>query len=617
MENKSQFILNLKSIFFDILQKGESLFRYEDLSNHLGKLTGADQVIIYLKDEWKQAYIAEPNIAVSGLPSSFSFEAINDSDHLFNVTNNIKICRLDNGQAVIILLVQEDKLLGYLVLYFKKDQPNALSASLLNDLGNICSDIISRINTLDHFLTEKDRYKLLFHMTEKFQNSGKMDALLQEMLITLKKVYPGFTFFLLLSHDYKTDLALPIKDLDYTEEKNGAMQAYATGRIQVESRLKNKHSTLYAPLMGRQGIYGVLQVNAAEAVIFPERELTFISLLARTTGGAIENVQLYQQSQQLISDLQLINETSHRLNSDLRLTETIKFMTEQIKDSFHAEEVGFILLSQEGEAFNVLNGSTSFFFTQEVTAYIELIKQKMIEEEEAIFIGDLLFPSKRGNTLFKSVMAVPMDQSGELHGFVLVMNCTPYHFTFESFKLLQSLIHHSTLAFKNSLLREELENLVITDHLTKLYSRNYLDDQVEISMNKDKEGVLLLIDIDNFKAINDEYGHQVGDDILRQVADIITNHIRSSDIGSRWGGEELAIYLPNVTADTGTLIARRLNTKVNSLTKPQVSISCGVSYWNDEIEDSYSALFKRADEGLYKAKNSGKNKVVFKKKTDV
>ncbi|PMY00947.1 GGDEF domain-containing protein, partial [Pseudomonas sp. MPR-R5A] len=91
-----------------------------------------------------------------------------------------------------------------------------------------------------------------------------------------------------------------------------------------------------------------------------------------------------------------------------------------------------------------------------------------------------------------------------------------------------------------------------------------------------------------FKAINDEYGHQVGDDILRQVADIITNHIRSSDIGSRWGGEELAIYLPNVTADTGTLIARRLNTKVNSLTKPQVSISCGVSYWNDEIEDSYS-----------------------------
>ena len=122
----------------------------------------------------------------------------------------------------------------------------------------------------------------------------------------------------------------------------------------------------------------------------------------------------------------------------------------------------------------------------------------------------------------------------------------PYYFSFDNFKLLQSLIHHSSLAMANSILREELEKMVITDHLTQLRSRNYLDKQMGESMQEDEEGTFILIDIDNFKKVNDTYGHQIGDDILVQVANLIQSNIRESDIGARWGGEELAIYLPKV-----------------------------------------------------------------------
>ncbi|MEM5591961.1 GGDEF domain-containing protein [Niallia circulans] len=115
------------------------------------------------------------------------------------------------------------------------------------------------------------------------------------------------------------------------------------------------------------------------------------------------------------------------------------------------------------------------------------------------------------------------------------MHPSAYHFSFDTFKLLQSLIHHSTLALTNSLLREELEKMVVTDHLTKLYSRNYLDEKIQMSLLEDKEGTFILIDIDDFKLINDTYGHQIGDDIIIQVANIIKDNIRSSDIGSRWG----------------------------------------------------------------------------------
>ena len=214
-------------------------------------------------------------------------------------------------------------------------------------------------------------------------------------------------------------------------------------------------------------------------------------------------------------------------------------------------------------------------------------------------------------TQYKSIMAVPMMQTGILKGFAIVMHPDAYHFSFDTFKLLQSLIHHSTLALTNSLLREELEKMVVTDHLTKLYSRSYLDEKIQRSLMEDKEGTFILIDIDDFKLINDTYGHQIGDDIIIQVANIIKDNIRSSDVGSRWGGEELAIYLPKVPLSLGVTIAERLVKKVRENSRPSVTISCGVSYWNKLSEDTYNTLFKRADKALYIAKETGKDKVII------
>ncbi|WP_042354783.1 sensor domain-containing diguanylate cyclase [Bacillus rubiinfantis] len=156
-----------------------------------------------------------------------------------------------------------------------------------------------------------------------------------------------------------------------------------------------------------------------------------------------------------------------------------------------------------------------------------------------------------------------------------------------------------------------LELLVKTDHLTKLYSRKFLDNKVRQSMKEDEQGALILIDIDNFKEINDQFGHQVGDEVLIQVANVIRTSIREHDIGARWGGEELAIYLPMVTASDGAVVAKRIMKKLAEGSKPPITVSCGVSYWCKGCSDTYALLFKRADEALYKAKSAGKNRVII------
>ena len=119
-----------------------------------------------------------------------------------------------------------------------------------------------------------------------------------------------------------------------------------------------------------------------------------------------------------------------------------------------------------------------------------------------------------------------------------------------------------------------------------------------------------LVDIDNFKRVNDTYGHQVGDKILIQVSQIIKTSIRDSDIAARWGGEELAVYLPQVAKAQTIRIAERIRVRVLEETNPQVTVSCGVSDWNwEEDKISVESLFYRADMALYQAKNNGRNQI--------
>jgi len=100
--------------------------------------------------------------------------------------------------------------------------------------------------------------------------------------------------------------------------------------------------------------------------------------------------------------------------------------------------------------------------------------------------------------LFESIIAIPIMNQEKVAGFVIVTHKEPYFFSFESFKLMSSLIGHSSLALANSILQGQLQELVDKDNLTKLYTRSYLDNVVESSIANDEIGVFLLLDVDNF-----------------------------------------------------------------------------------------------------------------------
>ena len=125
---------------------------------------------------------------------------------------------------------------------------------------------------------------------------------------------------------------------------------------------------------------------------------------------------------------------------------------------------------------------------------------------------------------------------------------------------------------------------------------------------------LALFDIDNFKSVNDNYGHPVGDYVLKEMVNIINSCIREEDCLARWGGEEFLLFLPYTSKDQANTIVDAIRKTIAAHTfksdeeKFKLTITCGLSEFIHG--ESYKAIFKRIDDGLYNGKNSGKNKIV-------
>lgn len=156
-----------------------------------------------------------------------------------------------------------------------------------------------------------------------------------------------------------------------------------------------------------------------------------------------------------------------------------------------------------------------------------------------------------------------------------------------------------------------------TDHLTSLLNRRGFDSLIvkSFSINKGKEYSIITMDIDNFKVINDTYGHDIGDVVLVEISKVLLNICRKDDICARMGGEEFTIFLPNVDVNQCKVIAERIRLEVSQITIKSIdksfnfTVSLGII--SEKDQHNYLKALKNADKALYEAKTSGKNKVTI------
>ena len=194
---------------------------------------------------------------------------------------------------------------------------------------------------------------------------------------------------------------------------------------------------------------------------------------------------------------------------------------------------------------------------------------------------------------------------------------------FDEIELLARVQLHLKLKLLQDELKEAnklLTTLSNTDALTQVCNRRYLMkvmvNEANRAMRYNSELSFLLLDIDNFKNINDTHGHQIGDQVLIDLCIRIGNTMRSTDILARYGGEEFAILLPHIPLNGAEKVAEKIRQEIAGTPFPigeseiDVSISCGVSSFTKGSIDTIDTIIMEADKALYQAKKEGKNRVV-------
>lgn len=158
--------------------------------------------------------------------------------------------------------------------------------------------------------------------------------------------------------------------------------------------------------------------------------------------------------------------------------------------------------------------------------------------------------------------------------------------------------------------------LAITDGLTQAYNRYYFETQIHAAISAYKahstSGVLVLVDIDHFKQVNDTYGHDVGDEVLKGLVAVLKPLVRRSDCLFRWGGEEFVVLMEGITVDQAMERCEVLRKSIEAHHFPvvgQVTVSMGLAAY--QPEESLEAWFKRCDEATYRAKAQGRNRVCY------
>jgi diguanylate cyclase (GGDEF)-like protein/PAS domain S-box-containing protein len=171
------------------------------------------------------------------------------------------------------------------------------------------------------------------------------------------------------------------------------------------------------------------------------------------------------------------------------------------------------------------------------------------------------------------------------------------------------------------LLNIELEQLALTDYLTNLSNRRYFmqrgAEEFKRAQRNNQPLALMMLDIDEFKKVNDSYGHEAGDQALQQVAAVMKSSLREIDLLGRLGGEEFAVLLPDTSEQDAVVLAERVRQSIANMSfetpgqvlSNPITISIGVAVISDEMS-SIDDLLRKADAALYRAKQSGRNRVV-------
>lgn len=331
-----------------------------------------------------------------------------------------------------------------------------------------------------------------------------------------------------------------------------------------------------------------------------------------------------------IVELDSLYQISLMLSHTFDLEEILKQIRNLIRKVFQIDQYSIMLLDELADQLEVVS-SFGISKTLRDSKYYEIGKKifgKAIERRELIYVPEIkketayefyISNNNGQNGAFITIPLIP-DNNHPI-GVINVYRKQANSFSKREISFLSRVADQVAKVIDKTLLFKHTKELSITDELTGINNRRYFNQRYEREVLRAKRYkrplTVLMIDIDYFKNYNDINGHILGDEILKQVANILENSIRKADILARYGGEEFILLLPEIDKNHAYSVAEKLRRAIEAASFPEehtqpggrITISVGVSTL---LEDTFMAqeLLDYADKALYEAKKLGRNQVV-------
>jgi diguanylate cyclase (GGDEF)-like protein len=344
--------------------------------------------------------------------------------------------------------------------------------------------------------------------------------------------------------------------------------------------------------------------------------------------------ELTQKAQENQETLGRFHARELELLSTETLPELLSGMTEGLKTSFEIKAIQVLLHDPNHELRHLLykNGLDEKAFPLLEFVDDMVAVNPRYQRLRSPWLGpfrspeyDLLFSDPEG---IKSIAILPLVRHNRLIGSINLGSSDEGRFSRQlATDFLARLATICSVCLENSVNREHILISGFTDPLTELHNRRYLDRRLNEELARAgryrQPLSCLFIDADHFKRINDTYGHQAGDIVLRELANRIRSQLRASDIATRFGGEEFAILLPQTSLNEALMLAERIRMEISSQPIPlddgsslQLSVSIGVSETlpksnKTQQQADGEQLLVNADQALYTAKANGRNRIEF------
>ena len=397
-----------------------------------------------------------------------------------------------------------------------------------------------------------------------------------------------------------------------------AYAAYAAFKEAPHSHIR---SWLGAPLLARDRVIGMITLDRTEVNAFSAEELDIAMTFANHVAIALENARLYARAERRADQLRALRVASRTLTSDLRLEVVLQTLAETARHLTNARYAALVVPNTEGELIQF-----------QTAGLAEAERQRIgepprgrgllgipLREGVPIRVADLARdPRATGfppyHPVMKTFMGVPILTPGKVLGSLYLtdkMDAQP--FTREDEDLVLGLAADAAIAIENARLFGKVERLAATDGLTGLYNVRYfyqaLEKELERSRRYGHPCSLIMLDLDDFKKYNDRYGHLAGDDLLRELADLIRSTTRETDTAARYGGEEFVVILPETNGDQAVALAERLRETVREhkfvvregQRLGRITVSLGVATYPGGAQD-VEGLVEAADMALLQAK---------------